>query len=328
MCRWICREAPIFLLLVSLSILFGAVYPATAVAADIELEVEPPRVVQVYPSHGMEYVPVGTSIHIIFNGPMDESSTIQSVVISPSPDLAYPASWQLLRGESILIITPSRPLKYSTTYKVTVQRGAKNKEGKESLQDYEWVFTTEQSPPSPGEVPKNGGFSTGDISEWEWTHSEERGSRAAQWNVVSDTDGEYVLTISRPPTFEMGSSSLKQIIDREVPLSGLVFLSFDVLIGDYTLKQYSPGGTYPLKVIVVYLDRDGKEHSFTRSYYYHMPVEGGIDSFAEFVEAGKWAHKSYNLSAQTPRPSFIKSIEFESCGWAWFCALDNIKFVW
>ncbi len=78
----------------------------------------------------------------------------------------------------------------------------------------------------------------------------------------------------------MGSCSLEQAIDAEVPLTGLVFLSFDVMIDDYTLKQYAPGGdTYPLKVIVTYLDRDGKEHSFVRAFYYYMPVEGGIAGF-------------------------------------------------
>jgi len=299
-----------------------------AVAAGSESKVNPPRVVQVYPSRGMEYVPVDTSIHIVFSGPMDELSTIQAVTISPAPELAYPASWQFLHNKSVLVITPLRPLRYSTTYRVTVHKAARDQEGIELNQDYEWSFTTSQSPPSPVEAPRNGGFSTGDITGWKWAHTEDRGARETQWKVVPDKDREHVLCVSRPPTFEMGTCSLEQAIDAEVPVTGLVFLSFDVLIGDYTLKQYAPGDTYPMKVIVTYLDKDGREHSFVRAYYYYMPVEGGVAGFAEFVEAGKWTQKSYNLSMQVPRPSYIKSIKFEFCGWAWLCMLDNVRFVW
>jgi hypothetical protein len=325
MYRQICRGV---LACVLLATALAMVCSMEAVAGGFESKVDPPRVVQVYPSHGMEHVPVDTSIHIVFSGPMDELSTIQAVAISPTPDLAYPASWQFLHNKSVLVITPRRPLRYSTTYRVTVQKGARNSENIELKQDYEWSFTTSQSPPSPVEAPRNGGFSTGDITGWKWTHTEDRGSRSAQWSVVSDEDREHVLAVSRPPTFEMGSCSLEQAINAEVPLTGLVFLSFDVLIGDYTLKQYAPGDTYPLKVIVNYLDKDGKEHSFVRAYYYYMPVDGGIDGFAEFVEAGKWTQKSYNLSAQVPRPSYIKSIKLEFCGWAWLCMVDNIRLVW
>lgn len=313
---------------VLLATAFAMVCSMEAIAGGSESKIGPPRVVQVYPSHGMEHVPVDTSIHIVFSGPMDELSTIQAVAISPTPDLAYPASWQFLHDKSVLVITPSRPLRYSTTYRVTVQRGARSSDNIELKQDYEWSFTTSESPPSPVEAPRNGGFSTGDITGWKWAHTEDRGARAAQWSVVSDKDREHALAVSRPPTFEMGACSLEQAINAEVPLTGLVFLSFDVLVGDYTLKQYAPGDTYPFKVIVTYLDKDGREHSFVRAYYYYMPVDGGIAGFAEFVEAGKWTQKSYNLSAQVPRPSYIKSIKLEFSGWAWLCMVDNIRFVW
>ncbi len=325
MYRKLYREALIRVLLVS--VLIGAACCATTVAADFGSKAEPPRVVQVYPSNGMEHVPIDTSIHIIFSGPMDEASAIQAIAISPTPELSS-TSWQFLHDNSVLVITPARPLKYSTIYRVTVKGSAMNSRNTQLGKDHDWSFTTVESPASPVELPKNGGFAEGDITGWKWSHTEERGSRAAQWGVVPDKDREHVLRVSRPPTFEMGSCSLEQAINAEVPLSGLVFLSFDVLIGDYTLKQYDPKDTYPLKVTVTYLDRDGKERSFVRAYYYYMPVEGGIARFSEFVEIGKWAQKSYNLSAEIPRPSYIKSIKLEFQGWAWLCMVDNIRFVW
>ena len=279
----ICRGV---LTCVILALVLGMVGSVKAVAESPGVLLERPGVVQVYPSHGMEYVPIDTSIHIVFNEPMDESSTIQAVTISPAPELAYPASWQFLHDNSVLVITPARPLRYSTTYRVTVQMSAKTVDNRELRQEYEWSFSTIESPPSPVEVPRNGGFATGDITGWKWSHTAERGARAAQWSVVSDGDREHVLRVSRPPTFELGSCGLEQTINAEVPLSGLIFLSFDVLIGDYTLKQYAPGDTYPMKVVVTYLDKDGTEHSFAKSYYYYLPVEGGIAAFAEFVEAG------------------------------------------
>lgn len=324
MYRQICHGVLAFVLL---SLVLGIICPVTAVAEN-SVEIQPPAVVQVYPSDAMEHVPVDTSIHIIFDKPMDELSTIRAITISPTPELTYPASWQFLHNKSVLVITPARPLRYSTTYRVTVEKGARSLNNIELGGNYEWFFTTAQSPPSPVEAPRNGGFATGDISGWKWSHTEERGSREAQWSVVSDQDKDHALTVSRPPTFEMGVSSLEQAINAEVPLSGLVFLSFDVLVGDYTLKQYSPGDTYPLKVIVTYLDKDGRESSFVRSYYHYMPVDGGIAGFAEFVERGKWTRKSYNLSTEIPRPAYIKSIKLEFCGWAWLVMVDNIKFVW
>lgn len=316
-----CRETLIFLLIAALCI--GMICSGGVTAKDST----GPRVVQVYPSDGMEYVPVDTSIHIVFSEPMDEDSTISAISISPAPDFSA-RSWQFLHDNSVLVVTPSRPLKYSTTYTVTITRDATSSDNIELRDDYRWTFTTVESPASPVELPRNGGFQEGDITSWTWSHTEERGARAAQWKVVSDGDSEHVLAVSRPPTFEMGSCSLEQAINAEVPLTGLVFLSLDVLISDYTLKQYDPGDTYPLKVIVDYVDRDGKDRSFERAFYYHMPVDGGIARNAEFVELGKWTNRSYNLSAEVYRPSYIKSIKLEFSGWSWLCMVDNIRFVW
>jgi hypothetical protein len=326
MYRRLCREALICLLIVSIHI--GMACSVTAVAADSGQKAEPPRIVQIYPSGGMEHVPVDTSIHIVFSEPMDEASTISAITISPTPELRESTSWQLLHSNSVLVVTPARPLNYSTTYRVTVRSTAMSSGKTQLRQDYEWSFTTCESPASPGELPRNGGFDEGDITGWKWSYAEERGSRAAQWSIVSDKDREHVLCVSRPPTFEMGSCSLEQAINAEVPLTGLVFLSFDVLIDDYTLKQYEPKSAYPLKVTVTYLDKAGKERSFVRAYYYYMPVEGGLAGFSEFVEIGNWTKKSYNLSAEVPRPSYIKWIKLEFCGWAWLCMVDNIRFVW
>ncbi len=287
-----------------------------------------PSVVQVYPSDGMKYVPVDTAIHIVFSEPMDEAATIQAVSVSPAPNFVYPSSWQFLNNRAVMVVIPARPLRYLTTYKVVVSRSARDSQGVEMEQDYSWTFTTVASPPSPVEAPLNGGFASGDLSPWEFGHDEAPGSRAAAWSVVSEGDRPHALKISRPPTFENGSCWIEQAIGKELPAFGLVFLSFDVKLDDYSFKEYTAGGAYPLKVVIAYLDKAGVERSFTRAFYYHLPAEGGLDSFAEFVELGRWTARSYNLSALVPRPAYMKSIRFECQGWAWTAYLDEIRLVW
>jgi len=107
MYRKLCREALIRAVL--MSVLIGIACSATAFAADSGSKAEPPRVVQAYPSHGMDNVPVDTSIHVVFNEPMDETSTISAISISPTPELSYSTSWQFLHDNSVLVITPARP---------------------------------------------------------------------------------------------------------------------------------------------------------------------------------------------------------------------------
>ena len=316
--------ATVCLLMLLLTLTCGG----SLLAGDAAPRPEPPRVVQVYPSDGMQHVPVDTAIHIVFSEPMDETAAIQSVTISPAPQLVYPSSWQFLNNKAIMVIVPAKPLGYSTTYKVVVSRSARDSQGTEMQQDYSWSFTTAKSPPAPIAVPSNGGFATGDLTGWTWKHGEAEGSRAASWSVVAEGERKHVLKISRPPTFEIGSCSLEQRIDAELPAFGLVFLSFDMRVDDYTLKEYTTGSTYPLKVILTYLDRDGVEHSFVRAYYFHLPSDGGVDSFAEFVELGRWTSRSYNLSTLVPRPALLKSLRFECSGWAWTTLLDDIKLVW
>ncbi|MCR4401925.1 MAG: Ig-like domain-containing protein [Firmicutes bacterium] len=297
-------------------------------AGDSDPQSKAPRVVQVYPSDGMQHVPVDTAIHIVFSESMDEASAMRAVTISPAPELAFPASWQFLNNKTIMVVIPAKPLRYSTTYRITVSGSARDSQGTEMGQDYSWSFTTTKSPPAPVAVPANGGFAAGGLAGWSWSHSEAAGSRAASWSVVADGQREHVLRITRPPTFEMGSCAIEQRIDAEVPASGLVFLSFDLRLDDYTLKEYTTASTYPLKVILTYLDRNRVEHSFVKAYYFHLPSEGGIDSFAEFVELGRWTSRSYNLSVLVPRPVVLKSLRFECSGWAWTTLLDDVKLVW
>jgi hypothetical protein len=108
MYRRLCREALVCVLLMSISI--GMAYSVTAVAAGSGQKVGSPGVVQVYPSHGMDNVPVDTSIHVVFDEPMDETSTISAISISPTPELSYSTSWQFLHNNSVLVITPA-PIK-------------------------------------------------------------------------------------------------------------------------------------------------------------------------------------------------------------------------
>ncbi len=288
----------------------------------------PPTVVQVYPSDGMKYVPVDTAIHIVFSEPMTESAAIQAIHVTPALQLVYPSSWQFLNDRTIMVVVPARPLRYSTTYTVTVRGSARDSQGVEMGHDYSWSFTTVASPPSPSEAPVNGGFATGDIAGWEFGHEEASGSRAATWSVGPSGDREHALKFSRPPTFERGSCWIEQAIRSELPAFGLAFLSFDMRIDSYTLKEYTDGSTYPLKVTIRYRDKAGAEFSFSKAFYYHLPVEGGVDSFAEFVELGRWSSRSYNLSALVPRPAYLESIRFECSGWAWTVFLDDIRLVW
>ncbi|NPV52121.1 MAG: Ig-like domain-containing protein [Firmicutes bacterium] len=288
----------------------------------------PPRVVAVYPSDGMTDVPVDTGIHIIFSKPMDREKAINAFSMSPSPTLVFPGSWRMWNDDTVLVVMPAKALQYDTRYVVTIGAGAAGRDGSELGSEYSWSFRTAKRPALPSELPKNGGFDAGNLSGWSFSYEGGPGEPPSSWRVVKDGERTHVLEISRDLTFDMGRASVEQKLDVDVPVSGLVFVSLDLKLGDYTNKVYTERHAYPAKLIVKYLGQDGKEHEFTRSYYYHPPVDGGLDSYAEFVELNRWTSRSYNLSTLIPRPVRIVKIILECAGWGWSTSFDNVRIAW
>ncbi|HHY45853.1 MAG TPA: Ig-like domain-containing protein [Firmicutes bacterium] len=290
----------------------------------------PPRVVQVYPSGGMSNVPVDTGIHVIFSEPMDADTLIQSVMVVPSPRLVYPGSWQFLNDNAVMVLVPAGPLEYGKEYTVIIKRGARDRSGEEMDQDYSWTFTTEKKPERHGDVPVNGGFESGDISGWVFGYQNPEAAPAPRHAVVADPgdkEHHYALVMSRDPNPTLSRAWVEQRLDVDLPAYGLIFLSLDVRLGDYTRRVYTDGETYPARVVVGYLDRYGREHTFARSYYYHLPSEGGVNSYAEFQELDVWTTWRYNLSLLNPRPFRLKYIRLECSGWGWNTAFDNVRVV-
>ncbi|HHV61925.1 MAG TPA: Ig-like domain-containing protein [Firmicutes bacterium] len=313
--------------LICLSALTAAPWSA-GYAAESQSKAGPPRIVAVYPSDGMTDVPVDTGIHIIFSKPMDREKTMNAFSMSPSPALVFPSSWRMWNDDTVMVVMPAKALQYDTLYVVTIGSGATARDGNELGTEYSWAFRTARRPVLPSELPKNGGFASGDLSGWNFSSEGAPGEPVPTWKVVKDGERPHALLIARDLTFDMGRASIEQELDVDVPAYGLVFVSFDLKLGNYTNKVYTEHHAYPAKLIVRYLGQDGKEHEFTRAYYYHPPVDGGLDSYAEFVELNKWTSRSYNLSTLIPRPVRIVKIVLECSGWGWLTSFDNVRVAW
>ncbi|HHY97248.1 MAG TPA: Ig-like domain-containing protein [Firmicutes bacterium] len=287
----------------------------------------PPRVVQVYPSQDMKYVPVDSGIHIMFSEPVDRSTVVQSVTVVPSLNLIYPDSWQFLNNDSVVVLIPAKPLQYGTTYTIMLKRGVRDKDGEEMVSDYTWTFTTQSKPAARGDVPVNGDFEDRSLlGSWKAGSTSDPGAPEPKFSIVPGDKG-LALTISRVPHPSLAAAWVEQALDMDVPSYGLVFLSLDVKLGDYTRHIYTDKEIYPARVVLGYLDRLGKEHVFARAYYYHLPTQGGLNSYAEFQELNTWTTWRYNLSILNPRPARLKFIRLESAGFGWDSSFDNVRIV-
>lgn len=111
-----------------------------------------PTVLYTQPAHGSSGVDVLSSIKIVFSEPMDTNSTQRAFSITPEVPGSF--SWP---EKNVLVFTPSQPMEWGTTYKVTVSGEACDLSGNQLNPEYSFSFVVGQitSPPKLVEVYQN-----------------------------------------------------------------------------------------------------------------------------------------------------------------------------
>ena len=98
------------------------------------VDTTPPTVMDNSPT-GVD-VPINTTISVTFSEMMQKKDTETAFSISPSINGSF--HWQ----EKNLIFTPKSPLKFNTTYKITLSTNAKDLIGNNLKSDFNWQFKT------------------------------------------------------------------------------------------------------------------------------------------------------------------------------------------
>jgi PKD repeat protein len=117
-----------------------------ATSAEVSFEVKDkagPQIISVFPQPGATNVSVATKIRLKFDRVMDHELTEAAITLTPQ--IAVSFAWE---GNTLIII-PTTPLNYGTTYEVRIGTEATDAEHNNLLEMYCWSFTTEEGAREP-----------------------------------------------------------------------------------------------------------------------------------------------------------------------------------
>ncbi|MEW5761473.1 MAG: Ig-like domain-containing protein, partial [Candidatus Thermoplasmatota archaeon] len=112
-----------------------------------KLSKKAPKIVSVEPKDGASLEPIGTKISITFDRAMNKKSVERAFKLSSSTNPSIPCSSSWI-GRTTVIFTPLSSLEYDTTYKITINTNAQDKDGNNLPSAREWSFKTEGMPKS------------------------------------------------------------------------------------------------------------------------------------------------------------------------------------
>ncbi len=115
----------------------------------VQLEQIPPRVVEIDPLDGDQFVNRTTKVSVKFSEPMNSTSLAGAIVIQDPDFEEVPTTPQYNADDYTLVVKPDQPLEYQTLYTVIVKNQAKDLAGNLLETEMSITFTTEKLPQAP-----------------------------------------------------------------------------------------------------------------------------------------------------------------------------------
>ncbi len=112
----------------------------------VQLEQIPPRVVEIDPQDGDQFVNRTTKVTVKFSEPMNSTSLAGAVVIVDPALEEVPTTPQYNADDYTLVVKPDQELEYQTVYTVTVKNQAKDLAGNLLESEMSITFTTQKLP--------------------------------------------------------------------------------------------------------------------------------------------------------------------------------------
>jgi YVTN family beta-propeller protein len=126
----------------------GAGEPPAAVTIVTNIDSTPPTIVRMIPIANTDTVMVDAVIMITFSEPIDYKSITGNFKLKDEVAGTYcSGTATVLRDDSVVAFTPSKPFNYDNDYSLTLLAGLKDKHGNGLSSPYEAAFKTMPSPP-------------------------------------------------------------------------------------------------------------------------------------------------------------------------------------
>lgn len=176
----------------------------------------------------------------------------------------------------------------------------------------------------------NGDFREGGngLHGWRAGHSGDQAS-AAEISTVSN-EGRRALRLARAASNRSGESFVVQSVDADVSDFQWLEFSFDGrLFRQGTPAANARASENPLSVRLKYRDATGREHTWSREFYYRTELGSVIAPTAEWRPRETWFHVSKSLLDQdvAPRPVHIYEIILATSGQDVEAWVDNVRLV-
>lgn len=241
-------------------------------------DTDPPRLLSHSPGSDESEISPDTSVQITFDEPIDFTGLAEQIRITSSSGEAAAIEAVCENPCAQILITPQTPLRFETTYTVTVDRIA-DLHGNILPSPIRWSFTTQPAPPQPDATPPR---PLPPLSSW----SKEMGNRFNQHLFRADAVsadrawavGERGLIVA---TSDAGASWRLQESGTFLPLYGIDFLNTQIgfAVGG------NPAGTNAFANVIV-KTTDGGETWEGKS----LPPLSGVLRAVHFVdEQNGWA---------------------------------------
>ncbi len=160
------------------------------------IDVTPPQILEVFPANNSLNIDLSATITITFSKPMDKEKTVQSIFITPVPELPFKFRWK----KNSLILESPKPLEKDRTYVINIGTNAQDTHNNKLEKSYSFAFSTGQKLDS-GSISGRAIFQSKaekGVSIWSYPFSKNKDPNPEvnkpEYATLSDQNGEYTLS--------------------------------------------------------------------------------------------------------------------------------------